>query len=195
MKNTSTTFESPAAVPPCGTEAGTAASLVRQLTDALGGAEGNSLFQEASEWLNCGDPAQAARCFELALEHSPDFADAHVGLGIAYAIQAKIYPALDHLQTAARLEPSNFYAHFKLSQLYFKLRVPQKGYEAASRALASAGSLEERRLVALLLHEERQRERNGFQRPWWFKPFPRLAVLMGGSAALALTLVLLAHLR
>lgn len=194
MKYTSTTFESPAAVPLCGTEAGTGASLVRN-TQGLDGAESNSLFHEGSEWLNCGEPAQAARCFELALERSPDFADGHVGLGIAYAIQAKIYPALDHLQTAVRLEPSNFYAHFKLSQLYFKLRVPQKGYEAASRALASAGSLEERRLVAQLLHEERQREKNGLQRPWWFKPFPRLAILLGGSAALALTVVLLAHLR
>lgn len=190
----STIFESPAAVPHCGTEAGTGAPLVRK-TQAAGVAETHSLFQQGSEWLNCGEPAQAARCFELELERSPDFADGHVGLGIAYAVQAKIYPALDHLQTAARLEPANFYAHFKLSQLYFKLRVPQKGYEAASRALASAGSLEERRLVAQLLHEERRRERNGFKRPWWFKPFPRLALLLGGSAALALTLVLLSHLR
>lgn len=175
-------------------EAGRASSLERS-TQPLSAAESNPLFKEGGEWLNCGEPAEAVRCFERALERSPDFADGHVGLGIAYAIQAKIYPALDHLETAARLEPRNFYAHFKLSQLYFKLRVPRKGYEAAWRALASTKSLEERRLVARLLHEERQREKNGLQRPWWSKPFPRLALLLGGSATLTLMMVLLAHLR
>lgn len=193
MKNTSTTSMSPAAAS-LHSEAGRASSLERS-TQTLSAAESNPLFKEGSEWLNCGEPAEAARCFERALERSPDFADGHVGLGIAYAIQAKIYPALDHLETAARLEPRNFYAHFKLSQLYFKLRVPQKGYEAASRALASTRSLEERRLVAQLLHEERQREKNGLQRPWWSKPFPRLALLLGGSAVVTLLVVLLAHLR
>lgn len=193
MKNLSTTFESPAAESLLA-EAGRAAPLERN-TQALGVAESKPLFKEGMEWLNCGEPAEAARCFELALEHSPEFADAHVGLGIACAIQAKIYPALDHLETAARLEPRNFYAHFKLSQLYFKLRVPQKGYEAASEALASAGSREERRLVAQLLREERQREKNGLERPWWSKPFPRLALLVGGSATMALILAMLAHLR
>jgi tetratricopeptide (TPR) repeat protein len=152
-------------------------------------------FQEGLELLNHGEAAEAAPCFEWALERAPQFADGHVALGIAYAVQAKVYPALDHLELATKLEPENFYAHFKLGQLFFKLRVPQRGYEAMSRALDCASNLAERRLVAQLLREEKQREKTAYRRPWWNKPFSQVALVAGTSLMLALIAVLFAHLH
>jgi tetratricopeptide (TPR) repeat protein len=152
-------------------------------------------FQQGLELLNQGEPGEAARCFEQVLASAPQFADAHVGLGIAYAVESKVYPALDHLEMAARLEPENFYAHFKLGQLYFKLRIPQKGYEAMTRALDCSGSLAERRLVAQLLREEKQREKSAYRRPWWNKPFSQVALLVGASLMVVLIAALFAHLR
>ena len=153
-----------------------------------------SSFRAGIDSLNCGEAKAAATCFEEALRLAPDFADGHIGLGIAYAIDSRVYLALDHLEHAVKLEPGNFYAHFKLGQLYFKLRGTQKGYEQADRALACATSLEERKLVAQLLREERQQEKNGEMRPWWNKPFSKssaylgVALLAGLCAALLLSL-------
>ncbi len=157
-------------------------------------APAGSLFDEGIERLNRGEAHQAAACFERALEIAPDFADAHVGLGIAFAVDSRVYPALDHLEKAVELEPENFFAHFKLGQLCFKLRVPDKGYAEMARALGCTTRLEERRLVAQLLREERQRERNGVTRPRWNRPFSRAAFFVGIGMGLAALLLLVFHL-
>jgi tetratricopeptide (TPR) repeat protein len=171
-------------------------------TQALAGFPGDSLtaevalsFRDGIECLNRGEPGEAARYFEDVLARAPKFADGHVGLGIAYAVEAKVYPAIDHLEEAARLAPDNFYAHFKLGQLYFKLRVPQKGFEGMRLALRCASTPGERRLVAQLLREEKQREKSAYRRPWWNKPFSQMALLVGASLMVVLIAALFAHLR
>jgi len=135
-------------------------------------------FRDGVEQLNMGEPQQALAAFQNALQHAPNFPDAHVGIGVAYALCSDIYPAIDHLQEAIGLEPENFHAHFKLSQLYFKLRIPQKGYEQAKFALRCAQGPTERQLLAQLLREERTHEHNGISRPWLNRP-------LGGSAMIA----------
>lgn len=61
------------------------------------------------------------------------------------------------------------------------------------RALALAGSLEERKLVAQLLRDERQREKNNAPRPLWNKPFsPRTMALGLGLATVIFTLAAIA---
>ena len=149
-------------------------------------AEAQSYFSEGLERLSRGEARESALWFERALEKAPRFADAHVGLGIACAMECRIYPALDHLERAAELEPGNFYAHFKLGQLYFKLRVPKKGYTEMSRALECATLLEEKRLIAQLVREERQREREGVARPWWNQPFSLAAICVGAGVSIVL---------
>ncbi len=44
--------------------------------------------------LGRGEALEAAVWFERALKLSPDCADGHVGLGIAYAVDSQIYPGL-----------------------------------------------------------------------------------------------------
>lgn len=133
-------------------------------------------FALGVELIGTGQPREAAEHFEKVLEMAPEFADGHVALGMAYAMTSKIYPALDHLERAIELEPDNFFAQFKLGHLYFKLRVPRKGYRQMDLALQHAGSFRERKLVAYLIREERQREHKQIDRPWWNKPFSRKAL-------------------
>lgn len=154
-----------------------------------------NLFQAGIERLDRGKASEAAACFEQVLQLAPSFADGHVGLGIAYALDSRIYPALHHLEDAVELEPANFHAHFKLGQLYFKLRIPEKGYEQMSRALECASGLDERKLVAQLLREERQREKNDYARPWWNKPFSQIGLTVGAGLMFALLAALLVHVR
>ena len=141
-------------------------------------------FSEGLELMNHGEPAAAATCFEQIVQISPDFADAHVGLGIAYAVTGKVYPALDHLEEATNLEPENFFAHFKLGQLQFKLHVPKKGYEEMQKALDCATSIEERKLVGQLIHEQKQREEKGLARPTWDRPFSRKTLLLVAASVI-----------
>ncbi len=147
------------------------------------------------EQIALGEPAIAVVAFHTALEHAPGLPDAHVGLGVAYAMTSQVYPAIDHLERAAQLDPCSFHAHFKLAQLYFQLRVPAKGYEIARRALDCASTLDERRVLAQLLHQERQREHNGLARPWFYKSFSRSALWLSAASAAALLFALLLHVH
>ena len=164
---------------------------------STGGLAGPAMrhVREGLEQLSLGEPAAAVVALNAALEHAPDLSDAHVALGVAYAMTSRIYPAIDHLTRASELEPENFHAPFKLAQLYFKLRVPAKGYEAARRALDCAGTLDERRLIAQLLRQERERERDGIARPWFHKAFSRSALWLAASGTAALLLALLLRMH
>ena len=152
-------------------------------------------FQEGLQLLESGRPGVAVAAFSQVVECCPGCVDAHICLGVAYAMTSSIYPALDHLELAAKLQPANFIVHYMLSQLNFNLRIPHKGYEQAERALRYAVSREDRNMVARLLHRERERERNGIARPWFIKPFSASAVcLAGGGLAVALAAIII-HLR
>ncbi|MBZ5630824.1 MAG: hypothetical protein LAO06_18365 [Acidobacteriia bacterium] len=152
-------------------------------------------FHEGLEQLSLGEPAAAVVALNSALEHAPNSPDLHVALGVAYAMTCRIYPAIDHLTRASDLEPGNFHAQFKLAQLYFTLRVPAKGYELARRALECAGTLDERRLIAQLLRHERQRERDGIARPWFYKTFSRPILWLGATGMAAMLFALLLRVR
>jgi Tfp pilus assembly protein PilF len=151
-------------------------------------------FNEGLELLDSGEPRLAASSFEKALEIAPTYADAHVAVGIAYAMDSRIYPAMDHLEKAVEIEPDNFFAHFKMGQLCFKLRIPKKGYEALTRALDCATSREEKRLVAQLLKEEKQREHNGIARPTWNRPFSKSGIYIAIAMGIAAIFMLLFHM-
>ncbi len=152
-------------------------------------------FQEGMTHLQLGEAAEAVAAFSRSIEYAPDFAVARVFLGIAHALTSNIYPAIDHLEAAARLEPDSFAAHFTLAQLNFKLRITKRGYEAAGRALRCVKTLEQRKILTQLLREERERERNGIARPWFNKPFSAPLLFLAGSALAAAVIAVIAHMH
>jgi tetratricopeptide (TPR) repeat protein len=153
-------------------------------------------FADGLDLINQGEPAAAVTKLEETVRRLPEFADAHIGLGIAYAVTGKIYPALDHLEEAVNLEPDNFFAHFKLGQLQFKLHVPKKGYEEMQKALDCATSIEERKLVGQLIHDQKKREQKGLARPTWDRPFSsKTLLLVAVSVILPILYMFLATLR
>jgi tetratricopeptide (TPR) repeat protein len=152
-------------------------------------------FQEGLAHLQSGDAAEAVAAFSRSLEHTTDFPEAHVFLGIAHALTYNIYPAIDHLEEATKLDPDSFAAHYTLAQLQFKLRIPKKGYEEARHALRSVQTLEQRKLLTQLLKEERERERNGIARPSFSKPFSTPVLFLAGGALAAAIIFVLVHMR
>ena len=161
---------------------------------ALAG-EATNAFRDGMKHLQMGEGEKAVMMLSRAIEHSPDFAAGHAFLGVAHALTNSIYPALHHLECAAKLAPDNFAAHFLLAQLNFKLRIPQTGYLEAERALGCVRTLEQRRMLTQLLAGERARERNGIARPWFNKPFSASAVLIAGSGLAAAIAAIFTHLH
>jgi tetratricopeptide (TPR) repeat protein len=158
-------------------------------------AEAAENFQEGLARLQMAEPEEAVELLSRAVELAPRFPEARICLGLAFALTHNIYPAIDHLEMAGKLDPESFAAHFTLAQLNFKLRIPQKGYEAAERALKCVTTIEQRRKLTELLREERARARGGIVRPWFNKPFSRFSVLLAGSGLAAAITALLLHLR
>ena len=152
-------------------------------------------FQEGMMHLQSGEAEKAVVALSQSIEHAPAFPQAHVFLGIAHALTSNIYPAIDHLEEAAKLDPDSFAAHFTLAQLNFKLRIPQPGHEAAQRALKCVQTLEQRKMLTQLLKEERQREGNGIARPSFTKPFSARMLFLMGSAFAATIIVVMAYMR
>jgi hypothetical protein len=152
-------------------------------------------FREGMAHLQSGEAALAVADLSQTIEHAPGFTAGHVFLGIAHALTSNIYPALDHLEIATKLEPDNFAAHYTLAQLNFKLRIPQRGYEEAEQAMHCQMNLEQRKLLNQLLREERARERNGIARPWFNKPFSRPMLFLAGSGMVAATIAVLMHMH
>ena len=175
--------------------------------------EAMECFREGLLHFQAGDPGAALSAFSRSVLQAPEFGEAHIFLGLANALTCNIYPAFDHLEKAAELQPDSFAAHFTLAQLNFKLRIPQKGYDAAHEALRCATTLEQRAMLTQLLKEERARERNGIARPWFNKPwFPRSwfdkpwfnkaglkkqlpALVVAGSGLVAAVIALIVHVR
>ena len=158
-------------------------------------AEALTCFQEGLTSLQNAEPEKAVELLSRVVESAPQFPEARVCLGLAFALSYDIYPAIDHLEMASQLDPTSFAAHFTLAQLNFKLRIPKKGYAAAERALQCVTTLEQRKMLTQLLREERARERDGMARPWFNRTFPKPLVYFLGSGLAALTLALLVHVR
>ena len=152
-------------------------------------------FQEGLTSLQTAEPEKAVELLSRVVELAPQFPEARVCLGLAFALSYDIYPAIDNLEMASRLDPESFAAHFTLAQLNFKLRIPKKGYAAAERALQCVTTLEQRRMLTQLLREEKARERNGMARPWFNKKFPKSLVYFLASGLAALVVALLVHVR
>jgi tetratricopeptide (TPR) repeat protein len=152
-------------------------------------------FQEGMAHLQAGRAEEAVAALSQSIEHAPAFPEAHVVLGIAHALTSNIYPAIDHLEEAAQLDPNSFAAHYSLAQLSFKLRTPEPGYEAARRALNCVENLEQRKMLTELLKEQRARESTGITRPAFNTQFGARILLVAGGVLAAAIIFLMVHMR
>lgn len=79
---------------------------------------GNLLFEQ-------GQSAESAKYFELALQRNPDFADAHMQLGLAFIQQGMFAEAKPHLQKVVELDPDSQNA--ALAQQFLDMQEMQDG--------------------------------------------------------------------
>ena len=133
-------------------------------------------------------PAQLAeyiRSLELACEENPRSADLRTCLGMAHAMNYDVYRSMDALERAVELEPDNFFAQLKLSELNYRLRALIKAEKETLKALELATNSWEANLARRQLQEIRKLMREGTQKPEWTKPLRGPALCL-----LAMTIIL-----
>jgi hypothetical protein len=111
------------------------------------------------------------------LEH-PQNADFRTCLGMAHAMNYDVYKSMDALAEARQIEPENFFAQLKFSELYYRLRALNRAEEETLRAVNLAGNAWELSLARKQLAEIRRLKREGTQKPAWTKPLTAPAVML-----------------
>ena len=152
-------------------------------------------FEEGVAMMEAGQSREAVASFSRVVDAEPTFTIGHVWLGMAHAVSCDVYPAIDHLERAAELAPDNFAPHYMLAKWYFTLRLPNKGYEAAERALECATTSRQRIVLSQLLQKEREREKHGISRPLFDRKFGLGFGLVAASGVAAFLCVIVLHIK
>jgi hypothetical protein len=115
---------------------------------------------------------------ERACMEHPQNADFRTCLGMAHAMNYDVYKSLDALEEARRIEPENFFAQLKFSELHYRLRALDRAEEETRRAVELAGNAWELSLARKQLAEIRRLKREGTQKPAWTKPLTTPTVML-----------------
>jgi hypothetical protein len=105
---------------------------------------------------------------EACIEH-PENADLRTCLGIAHAMNYDVYQSMDALEQARSLEPQNFFAQLKYSELLYRLRILDRAEKETIHSLDLAGNGWELSLARKQLSEIRKLNRKGLTPPEWTK--------------------------
>ena len=122
--------------------------------------------------------AQYITMLERACLENPNNADFRTCLGMAHAMNYDVYKSMDALEEARRIEPENFLAQLKYSELYYRLRALNRAEEETLTAVNMAGNAWELSLARKQLSEIRRLKREGTQKPAWTKPLSVPVVMM-----------------
>lgn len=108
----------------------------------------------------------------------PQNADLRTCLGMAHAMNFDVYRSMDRLMEARQMEPDNFFAQLKFSELYYRLRALDRAEVETRKAVELAGNNWELSLARKQLAHIRMLKREGTQRPAWTKSlvFPAVVV-------------------
>ena len=114
--------------------------------------------------------AEYIRSLEEACQREPLSADLRTCLGMAHAMNYDVYKSMDALELAVELEPANFFAQLKLSELHYRLRALVRAESETLKAVDLATNAWELSLARKQLQEIRRLRREGTQKPEWTKP-------------------------
>lgn len=106
---------------------------------------------------------------EAACAREPHNADLRTCLGMAHAMNYDAYKSMDALEEARRIEPDNFMAQLKYSELLYRLRALERAEPETLAALELAENGWHASLARKQLLEIRRLKREGTQKPGWTK--------------------------
>ena len=108
---------------------------------------------------------EAVGVLRQAAELAPDSHDVQLVLGIALMRAIDLSGAIAAFETAIALDPSSFFAHFRMGEAYMRVGVPTTAKTYLSEALQLSSSKEQRQMVRMLLSLEAKRAPRRVWRP------------------------------
>lgn len=133
--------------------------------------------------------AEYIASIEKACEENPQSADLRTVLGMAHAMNFQVYKSMDALEAARALDPENFFAQLKFSELYYRLRALHRAERETLAALDLATNSWQLSLARKQLLEIRKLMREGTQKPEWSKSLLKPFVALAGLTAIVLVVV------
>ena len=124
----------------------------------------------------------------LCLEH-PESADLRTCLGMAHAVNYDVYKSMDALEAAVAIDPENFMAQLKKSELLYRLRVLNRAEEETLRAVELARNSFQLAIARKMLMEIRSQRRHSSRNVHCTKPLTTPALVL--SAMLVVTFVVM----
>ena len=82
-----------------------------------------------------GELSASIQKLEQACLAEPRSADLRTCLGMAYAVNFEVSKSMDALEAAVAIDPGNFWAQLKYSELHYRLRVLNRAEEETRKAL------------------------------------------------------------
>lgn len=89
----------------------------------------------AQTHLKYGTYQQAVECYQKAIWHNPNLAEAHSGLGLAYLMLLRYVPAISAQERAIKLKPEMAQAHASLGITYLRQSKQKEAVSHYRRAI------------------------------------------------------------
>ena len=117
------------------------------------------------------------RLERLCIEN-PTSVDLHTSLGMAHAVNYDVYKSMDALEAAKAIDPFNFLAQLKFSELLYRLRALNRAEEETLRAVELARNPVQLAMARKQLQEVRTLWRHSTRNVHWTKPLTTPALVV-----------------
>lgn len=124
------------------------------------------------------DLALHIKHLERLCAENPASADLHTCLGIAYAVNYDVYKSMDALEAATTIDPGNFWAQLKYSELLSRLRTLDRAEEETLKAVDLARNPLQLAIARKQLLDIRTARRHSTRNVNWNKPLTAPALVL-----------------
>jgi len=124
------------------------------------------------------DLALHIKRLEKLCAENPASVDLHTCLGIAYAVNYDVYKSMDALEAATTIDPSNFLAQLKYSELLARLRTLDRAEEETLKAVEIARNPLQLAIARKQLLDIRTARRHSTRNVNWNKPLTAPALVL-----------------
>ena len=124
------------------------------------------------------DLSASIQKLERACLAEPRSANLRTCLGMAYAMNFEVSKSMDALEVAVTIDPGNFWARLKYSELHYRLRVLNRAEEETRKALDLAADSWQLSIARKQLQEIRTLKHTCVRNVEWTKPLGMPALVL-----------------
>jgi len=124
------------------------------------------------------DLAASIQRLERACLAEPQSVALRTCLGMAYAVNYEVGKSMDALEAAVAIDPENFWAQLKYSELHYRLRALNRAEEETRKAVNLAANPWQLSIARKQLQEIRTLKHTCVRNIEWTKPLTRPALVL-----------------